>query len=243
LSTTLSTNAMIAKLQQKYSIGIGTVQWTDFLNEAFRKLNQMSKGGFIWNLKTTTLAIPAGGPTAVALPVDFDAGKSAFLYGATTITPTSTLIPYKPVEEWVNEQHFQTTAIGMFSSWTFYPNFTLGPPTTYGFVLRLAPLTAFPLGGGGVSLPFFYHAVNMPAFTAAANVYFPTPDQFDSFIMDLAEAEARRVYGGAGWDKLAAGATQSINEIIDTYRTDRYDLAGISDVVAQAQEKAAERDR
>ena len=243
MSTTLSTSAMILKLQTKFPIGIGTPQWLDFLNEAFRKIDQASKGGFIWQLKSTTIVLPAGAQVANALPADFDPGKSAFLYGATTVTPTSTLIPYHTPSEFVNEQHYATTAIAMFSSWTFYPNFTLGPPTSYGWTMKLAPDTAFPLAAGGVTLRLYYHAVNLPAFTAAANVFFPTPDQFDGLIMDFAEAEARREYSASGWDKLAAQATQSSSELIDTYRTDRYDLAGISDVVAQSTEKQAERDR
>jgi hypothetical protein len=235
---------MVAKLQQKCPIGILSAQWMDFLNEAFRKVDQMSKGGFIWQLKSAGITLPAGLQPAggTALPADFDPGKTAVLYGATTGATQST-IPYKPVDEWTREANFQATAIGQFSSWTFRPNFTFGPPTSYAWALFLAPGTAFPLGGGGSAMSLFYHAVVYPQFVAAANVYFPTPDQFDSLIMDLAEAEARREYSLGGWDKLAAAATQGINEIIDTYRTDRYDLAGVQDVTAQAQEKAAERDR
>lgn len=241
MSTTLSTSAMVTKLQQKFPIGIQITQWMDFLNEGFRKINQMSKGGFIWQLKKAVFSLPAGAQTTNTLPADFDPGKSAFLYG-TSSQPTLTLIPYKPVEEFVNEQHFQTTAIGLFYSWTFSPSFTFGPPTSYQWLFRLAPDAAFPLPGP-TALNFYYHAVSYPAFSWASNVYFPTPDQFDSLIVDLAEAEARREYSAAGWDKLAAAATQAIHEIIDTYRTDRYDLAGVTDVVAQAQEKSAERSR
>ena len=241
MSTTLSTNAMVTKLTQKFPIGIGAAQWLDFLNEAFRKMNQSQKGGFIWQLKPAVFSLAAGPQVTTYLPADFDPGKSAFMYGSAT-TATQTLIPYKPVEEFVNEQHFGTSGIAMFSSWTFYPYFVFGPPTSYQFIFKMAPATAFPLAAP-TALNFYYHAVNYPAFPAGANVYFPTPDQFDSLIMDLAEAEARREYTASGWDKLAASATQSLNELIDTYRTDRYDLAGVSDIVAQAQEKSAERDR
>lgn len=241
MSTTLSTTAMIAKLQQKFPIGILAAQWLDFLNEAFRKINQSQKGGFIWQLKPVVFALAPGAQVISYLPADFDPGRSAFMYGGSGAA-TQTVIPYKPVEEFVNEQHFSTTAIGLFSSWTFYPFFTFGPPTLYQFIFRLAPDTAFPLAVP-TALKLYYHAVNFPAFTNAANVYFPTPDQFDSLIMDLAEAEARREYTASGWEKLAAAATQSMNELVDTYRTDRFDLAGVSDVMAQAQEKSAERDR
>lgn len=234
---------MIAKLQQKFPIGIGTTQWLDFLNEGFRKIDQMSKGGFIWQLKFTTVTLPAGAQGVTFLPADFDPGKKAVLQGGLVNSPLMTEIPYLPMSEFVNQQHFNTSGPTMFACWTFIPSFAFGPPTVYRYVFGFAPQEAFPIPGGGVSMQFFYHALNFAPFTAAATVFFPTPDQFDSLIMDLAEAEARREYSAAGWDKLAAGATQSIQEMIDTYRTDRYDLAGISDVVAQAQEKSAERDR
>ena len=242
MSTTLSTTGMITILQRKFPIGIGTAQWLDFLNEAFRKINQMEKGGFVWQLKFAQLTIPAGVQVPNALPADFDPGKSAYLYSRTTTTPTSTQIPYKPLSDFTVEQHFQSMGISMFSSWTFRPNFTFGPPTSYAWTMSLAPDTAFPLAPG-VTMGFYYHAVNFQPFTAAANVFFPTPDQFDSLIMDLAEAEARREYTASGWDKLAASATGSIQELVGAYRTDRYDLAGIQDVTMQAQEKAVERDR
>jgi hypothetical protein len=250
MSTTLSTLTMITGsttsvgLQTRFPMGIGTNQWMGYLNEAFRKINQMQKGGFIWQLKLASINIPAGAQVANPLPADFDPGKSAFLYStALAVTPTTTMIPFMPVEEFVKQQQFQVTGPGILAAWTFFPNTALGPPTSYAWTMKLAPDTAFPIPPPGFTMGFYYHAVNFPQFTAAANVFFPTPDQFDSMILDMAEAEARRQYGAAGWDKLAAQATQSVQELVDTYRTDRYDLAGVGDVTMQAQEKAAERDR
>lgn len=239
MSTTLSTNAMITRLKYKTALGLTDAAALDYLNEAFRKVNQMSKGGFIWQLKRTTVTIAAGAQVATALPIDFDSGKSAFLYGAATVTPTDTLIPYKTPGEFANEQNFQTTGIGAFSSWTFYPNFTFGPPTAYNWTLRLAPDAAFPLVAPLV-LGFYYHAVNFAPFAQGNNVYFPTPDQFDSMIVDLAIAEVRNVYRMSGGQEELGLAMQAIAEVIDTYRTDRYNLAGISDQMAQAQEKQFE---
>lgn len=242
MSSTLSTSAMIAALQVKHPIGIGANQWLSFLNEAFRKINQMSKGGFVWQLKQTTLIVPAGAIVPVALPADFNPGKSAFLFGNGVSTPTATVITYKTPSEFLKEQHFKESDIGAFSSWTFAPAFTFGPPTVYGWNLLLAPNEAYPLPGI-TPLGFFYHAMSFAPFTNAANVFFPTPDEFDSLIMDLAEAESRREYNSSGWEKLAGQATTSLNEMIGSYRTDRFNLAGLQDVLAQAQEKSAERDR
>lgn len=241
MSTTLSTTQMVAQLQRNFPIGMGNVECIDFLNKGFRRINQMSKGGFIWQLKQGQITLPAGAQVANALPSDFDAGKTAIVFG-TTSTPTKTIIPYRTPQEFVNEQHFPGTAqIGFFSAWTFVPVFTLTAPTSYGWKAIFAPDDAFPLGLGGIVLPLFYHAVSFQPFGVGATTYFPTPDEFDSFIVDLAEAEARRVYGAAGWEKVQGQATQALAEMIDTYRTDRQNLAGLADQVMQVQEKQAER--
>lgn len=243
MSTSLTTTMMVARLQRKFGQGLSATDAMDYLNEGFRKITQMSKGGFIWQLKQGTVALPAGPQVANALPGDFDPGKSAIVYGDGTVTPTKTMIPWKPYQEAVNQQHFQAPQIGAFSCWTFKPNFTLAPPTNYGWTAVFFPDTAFPLALGGVTLPIVYHAVDFGPFPIGTNVFFPTPNQFDSLIIDLAEAELTRVYGRAGWEKLAGQATAAVQEIIDTYRTDRYDLAGLADQVMQANEKQAERAR
>lgn len=240
MSTTLSTNAMIALLQRKTGLGLGNTDCMDFLNEAFRKVNQMSKGGFIWQLKQTTLTAPAGPIAAIALPADFDPGKSAFLFGNGVTTPSATTIPYRTPSEFLIEQHFQTTGTGAFSSWTFRPNFTLTAPTSYLWSLLLAPNSAYPLAVP-VSLGFFYHAVNYAAFAAANDVFFPTPDQFDSLLVDLAVAEVRNIYRMSGEEGEVQKAMAAIADVIDTYRTDRFNLAGLTDQLAQSQEQQLEK--
>jgi hypothetical protein len=213
----------------------------DFLNEAFRKINQMSQGGFIWQLKQTNLTLLAGN-TTVALPADFDPGKTALLV-ATTAAPTKTLIPYKPWQEFLNYQHLQVTGPSQFAAWSFYTTYVLGPPTTYAYTLKVAPDEAAPAAGPGTTLQITYHAMNFVPFNVAANVYFPTPDQFDSSICDLAEAEYRRIYGTGGWEQLTTQAMASLQAMIGSYRTDRLDLAGLADIQQQGQEKAGLRQK
>ncbi len=230
MSTTLNTTEMVALVQRKTRIGLANQDAMDFLNEAFRYINQGSKGGFIWQFQSVALVWATSTNTTLA-PSDFDPGKEAVLRGNGTTTPTRTVIPYLPMKEWVNEDHYRTS---FWSSWTAYPTlprFTIalgGPP-----IVGITP---------GFTLPFFYHAVSYPPLTIGAN-FFPTPDQFDSLIVDLAVAEVRSIYRLSGADSLWQKTMASINNIIDTYRTDRYDLAGVTDEVAQAQEKQATRSR
>ena len=246
MSTTLSTTQMVARLQRKFPLGLGVNDCMDFLNEGFRKIDQMSKGGFIWQLNVASLVLPAGAATPVPLPADFDPGKSAWMRCdpfSVYLLPTLTEIPYKPYKEFVNQEHFQVNGVGNFACWTFTPSFILGPPlVNFKYILRMAPVTAYPLPGN-VTLDFFYHSVAFAPLNVGPAIYFPTPDQFDSFIIDLAEAELARVYKVSGFEKVAGAATAALAEMIDNYRTDRFDLAGLMDETMQAQEKGAERAR
>jgi hypothetical protein len=153
-------------------------------------------------------------------------------------SPVSTIIPYLPMKDFANEVHYKTTKTGYFSSWTFMPSFTI--PTNYAYVMRLGPPEAFN-GATQYSLAFYYHAVNFAPIALGANNYFPTPDQFDSMIVDLAIAEIRNVYRLSNTEQEYQLAMQSIADAVDTYRTDRYDLAGLTDQMAQSQEKQLEK--
>ena len=238
MSTTLNVATMVQMLQDKTGIGLSQAKCVDRLNEAFRKVNQMSKGGFIWQFKgPVTIAVP-NTDTPINLPADFDPGKTAVLRSSSV---TQTLIPYLPMKDFVNQQHFETNALGFFSAWTFYPSFTTST-AAYQYVMRLAPTSAFnPLLP---SLNLWYHTVTVqPLSLAPPGQFFPTPDQFDSMIVDLAVAEVRNIYRISGDAQEYQTAMQSIMEIIDTYRTERYDLAGLTDQMAQAQEKAVEKDK
>jgi hypothetical protein len=208
-----------------------------YLNEAFRKINQMSKAGFVWQIYTTLITAPAGGATTINLPNNFDPGKSAWLRGQPGSTTTDTIIPYKPNQEFYMQEHFSSMGIGQFSAWTYRPNFALGPVP---WVLMLSPGAAFPLPAP-INFYISYHAVSFPSLAYGAAIYFPTPDQFDSLIIDLAEAEVTRIYRASGWEKIQQKAMESVAEMIDTYRTDRYDLSGLTDLTMQAQERQLDK--
>ena len=237
MSTTLSMAAMVTLLQRKTGLGLAQADCVDRLNEAFRKINQSSKGGFIWQVQEAPISVGASSNVVITMPTNFDPGKTAVLRGDGVVTPTNTVIPYQPAKDWANATHYQTTAPGFFSAWTFVPNFSGSPPTTYPYIMLLGPNGAF---GTPVTLTLIYHAVNYAAVPYGTNYYFPTPDQFDSLIVDLAWAEVARIYRQSDAATIKQEAMQGVMELIDTYRTDRYDLAGITDEIAQKQEKGAE---
>lgn len=227
---------MVTQVQKRVPIGIDGTAGMFYLNEAFRKLNQLSKGGFVWQIKQATLAF-AGSALTVAAPADFDPGKQAVLRGLQSLPVT-----YFPWKDFVRQENFTVVPeAGLFTAWTYRPNFVFGPPTTYGWTIQVGPAAA--ANPVAMNLTLVYHAVNFAPFTAAANVFFPTPDQFDSAIVDLAVAQAKEDYGISGFDRVAQQANQALAEMIDTYRSDRFDLAGLFDETAQAKEKQTERDR
>ena len=240
--STMSTGVMITKLQRK--LGLPISDGIDFLNEAFQKVNLSSKGGFIWQLQTTTLTTPAS-DAEITLPTDFDPGKTAVLRGNTnpiagSPTVTKTIIPYKTMAEFANEAHFETSGGGFFSAWTFYPGIhTLSPPPI--FKMRLGPREAF--NGQQYVLDFWYHSTVIGPFPADNFTWFPTPDALNFVIMDFAEAEIRDVYRLSGGDKKREDALQAMASVIDSYRTDRYSLAGLTELVMDSQEKQAEKDK
>jgi len=240
MSNTLSTTTMVARLQRKFPIGLSTSDAMDFLNEAYRKLNQTSKGGYIWQVRTTTLTHPAGAMQEIAMPADFDPGKSAWLRAqSTAVSPTLTTIPYKAYQEFYLQENFTSMGIGHISAWSFRPIVTAAPDS-YAWVMNFKPASAFPLAAD-LDFYFTYHTATFTPVTMDPAHYFPTPGQFDSLIIDLAEAEYSRIYGRAGWEKIQQQAMQGIMEIIDTYRTDRYDLAGVSDLAIQMQERTSDK--
>lgn len=240
MSQTLTMTAMVAKLQRKTGLGLSQSDCVDFINEAFRKLNQMSKGGFVWQFKQTTLNVPAGAQVDIPLPADFDPGKTAILRGngATGFGAVGTIIPYLNMKDFVNQEHFESLTANIFACWTWIPNFN--SPLTFAYSMKLAPAAAYPTTGG--TLPFFYHALVQPPIAYGAN-YFPTPDQFDSLIVDLAIAEVRNVYRMSGQQDEVGQAVAAIAQVIDTYRTDRIDLNGLTDQMMTAQEKQAAKDK
>jgi hypothetical protein len=233
---------MVARLQRKFPIGLGVTDAFSFICEAFRRIDQMSKGGFVWQVGVTTLTAPAGAATDISLPADFDPGKTAWLRGSSVVTsPTLTIIPYKPYSDFYNQEHFVQASLavgGTFSAWSYKPSIA---GSTVTWKMNLRPSEQFPLANP-VAFDLTYHKVcNTNAFAVGPAVYFPTPDQFDGLILDLAEAELSRVYGRGGWEKIQQQAMQGIADMVDTYRTERYTLAGVSDMVIQAQERQADK--
>ena len=136
---------------------------------------------------------------------------------------------------------------GLVSCWTFYTNFTVGAGPTftpkYSYRGKIYPNSAKPtVTTGAFTFNFAYHTdVSSVEFaftpTATAPNYFPTPNSFDTLIIELAEAEVRRIYGLAGWEIIQKRAESAIMNLLDSYRSTKNVLAGLQDQQKQVQER------
>lgn len=247
MSNLLSTDEMVAECKTRVPIGLSSAFWMKKLNEAYRWISQ--KGNFIWDIKAGIVNVPIGS-TAFGLPSDCDPGKPIWLAGpssggvggSSSTGVFNALIPYQPWDESLNQQYAEVTMPpGMFSCWTFATFFSGSPPayTSYTYVGQLFPASAAPTAGtGAFTLPVYYHTdVYGTEFTEAANVYFPTPNSFDNLLIELAESEARRIYGLAGWDIIQKRAESAIVNLLDSYRSTKNVLSGLMDQQKQVSEK------
>lgn len=141
---------------------------------------------------------------------------------AYTITafPSSTTLTISPVFASANAVYsFQTSAF-------------------YAFLAYLAPGSAAP-SGTTFSLPFIYH-VKPAVLTMSTAQFFPSPDEFDDIIIQLAEAEAKRIYGIAGWQDVMSIGMQALAPLTDQYKSTNLNL-GLGVQAAQSQEAQAKR--
>lgn len=241
MSTLTSTTNLVAECQRRVPIGLADAHWMRKLNEAYRWISQ--KGNYVWDVKKGTVAVGVGA-TTFTIPSDCDPGKPMYLSGNASLP---TLIPYKPWDETLMNQgnevaYFGTMGVnpvpGLYSVWSFYTTFSAGPPTSYAYTGILYPASAAPTGTTGqFNLAFAYHTdVSGVEFTQATNVYFPTPNSFDNLLIELAEAETRRIYGLAGWDIIQKRAESAIVNLLDSYRSTKNVLSGLVDQQKQVQE-------
>ena len=250
MSTLLSLSSMVTECQSRVPIGLSSAFWVKKLNEAYRWISQ--KGNFIWDVKLDAVTVTAA-QNYFTLPADCDPGKPMYLAGPVSGVSAQTgnvlsIIPYKPWDETLDQQYAEVTAPpGLFSCWTFSTKFTVGAGPayvpSYRYEARLYPTSASPtVTTGAFSFSFAYHVdVSSTEYattaTAAAPNFFPTPNSFDNLLIELAEAEAKRIYGLAGWDVIQKRAESAIVNLLDSYRSTKNVLSGLTDQQKQVSEK------
>lgn len=237
---------MATECATRVPIGLSSAFWVKKLNEAYRWISQ--KGNYVWDIKVSlTTQVTLLDPYGFTLPSDCDPGKPMYLSGPQSgaLAQTGnmyTLIPFKPWDDSLEQQFAEVVAPpGMYSCWSYYANFSYTPsfPTapTYAYKAILYPTSAKPtVTTGAFTFIFAYHTdVNSTEYTGSS--YFPTPNSFDNLLIELAEAEVRRIYGLAGWEIIQKRAESAIMNLLDSYRSTKNVLAGLQDQQKQVSEK------
>jgi hypothetical protein len=242
MSNLLSTSVMIAKCQARVPIGLSQTFWMDKLNEAYRWISQ--KGAFVWDLEASSVSIPDGS-TTIALPTGTkacDPGKPIYLAGPTSGSGAmvgvsmDTLIPSVPWDEALTQQFAEVEAPpGAYSCWAMTTSFT--GTDDYRYKGYLYPFSARPIGGTFTMALVYHRDVSATELPISGAQFFPTPNSFDNLMIELAEAEARRIYGLAGWDIIQKRAESAIVNLLDPYRSTKNAASGLVDQQKQTAER------
>jgi len=223
MSTTLNLAAMVTDIQNRIPMGLASAYIVDRLNEAFRWIAQQES--FLWNLRRTTVAVDPGN-VDFPLPSDADPGDVMSLYGSTFEYE----IPFIPFIRFSQQGVWnRAPELGTFSAWTIVNNGT-------SYFGKLAPDTPLLVPA---TLNLFYHAT-VAVITNTA-LFFPSPDEFDSLIIDLAEAEIKRRYYLAGWEAVQQKATEQTKKLIDVYASSKKYIQGLADQARRTEEATLKR--
>jgi hypothetical protein len=146
------------------------------------------------------------------------------------------MIPQKSWEEALKHNVYASEIAqrGNYSCWTYSVNLAGDEP----YMGHMFPESSHPLGLD--NSPFIvYHRMTMTPLSETGATYFPTPPEFDELLVSLAEAEGRRRYGVAGWEKIQTRSQASIQNLLKTYITDKHTQFGLENTARHAQESQA----
>lgn len=240
MSNLLSTSAMTAECQTRVPIGLSTTFWMKKLNEAYRWICQ--KGHFVWEMRRQEITIPAGA-TSFQLPATMDPGKPMYLggpydFGLNPESSILSILPLVPAEDALDQQLSEAAATpGLFSCWSLIMGTSLTAPPALAYFAALRPWSAVNTSDA-LSFQFHFHAdASSTELTVGADKYFPTPNVFDNLLIELAEAEVRRIYGLAGWEIIQKRAESTIMVLLDKYRSSKSTVVGLSDQQKQTSER------
>lgn len=222
----ISIDDMVTDCKLRFAIRLSTSFWTARLNEAYRFVCQ--QGSFPWALVTSTVTVASDGTFPV--PSDFSPGKDAFLY------KDAVLVEYLPYDRAKTHGDYGIGA-ATYSCWTYYSNLS-GAPGSYGYTGLVFPENARPSTTDSATL--VYHT-GIPTPLTSGTQYFPSPPEFDSLIMELAESEARRRYDNSGFEIVQKRAQAQLVLMMQNYRTTKDTALGVVEQTLRVQDDQAEK--
>jgi hypothetical protein len=240
---------MVTQLQQRVPMNLGRPYCMDKLNQAYEWIEQ--QGAFTWDVRLAVVQMAAGvyhinllgnslfGPTVPEAPevvalADVDVGKPISVFQS-PLGGFRVQIPFVAADKFGLYQIFNTTPIpGVFAAWTI-----LYDTTVSAYQIRFAPSSAVTTAVTNFALMF--HKVGAGKFGDSSTVFFPTPDQFNSLLVDLAEAEIKRNYGLMGAEVAQQKSQASIMMLADQYRSTKMFQPGLQEEGKDAQEEQLSR--
>jgi hypothetical protein len=247
--STVPVSVMVDQLQQRVPMNLSRSYCVDKLNQAFQWIEQ--QGAFTWDIRLTGVTVlqdqyridltgnSTFGPESPATVVDLsevDVGKPMSVFQS-PLTGFRVKIPFVPVDQYGLYQIFNTTPIpGVFAVWTLKYETAIS-----AYQILFAPSSAKVLDPAGLQFLLQFHKVGTSKLGDSASAYFPTPDQFNSLLVDLAEAEIKRNYGLMGAEVAQQKSQASIMMLADQYRSTKMFQPGLQEEGKDAQEEQLSR--
>lgn len=204
---------------------------------ALEALNRAQKwcvrqGSFQFMMTTVPYTFSSGGgileqvgqmaaKAQISLPMDPGKAKMVFNLDGTPIR-------HVPFDEFWQSVNYNIPTGTMYDTYTvktqFYSN---APVHTFYFLPNV--------DGDAV---IYYHSI-LGEIADGGGSYSELPNDFDDLLVDLAEAEERRIYDiGDSWQLLLQRSQEQIKLLLDGYRSSTQQETNLSDATVKAQETA-----
>jgi hypothetical protein len=162
-------------------------------------------------------------PSTSGGPTDMDPGKAKMI-----LNIDGTPVQHVPLSDFWESFNYNLPEGASYNTYTIITDNTTSPPT-HQFLF-------FPSIPGVVTL--YYHRILTDLTGGSDRTAFPK--DFDDLIVDLAEAEERRVYDvGDSWQLLLARCQDQIKVLLDGYRSMTMEPSSLQDSSTKIQEKTA----
>lgn len=214
----LTADQFVAELQRRLT-SLDSTTALNAINAAIEQINRATSYTFNTNSASTILSVTASGGFAAtaAVPANSDLGKEIAVFNANG-TPVRRV---SPSEFWMSQNYNIPV-----QSPVQYDCYTFAGPSVGGSMMFV------PNASGNVTV---FSTFQSTAISGAANSALPR--DFDRLIVDLAEAEERRIYDIGDWATLYARAKEDLKLLADAYKTMTNEPAGVTESANKVEEE------
>jgi hypothetical protein len=189
------------------------------INRAIRWTNRQGSYTFQLSVPVGVLPMTVSGLSYITTPTDFDSGKAFLL-----LNNSGTAVKQAPVSGLGDTQNYNTIANTDFDQYVLVAY-------NSGATMFLYPTV---LGSGILTL--IYHRITADITGAGLS---NLPRDFDDLVVDLAEAEEKRIYDvGDAWSALISRCQDQIKVLLDNYKTQTIETGLDTEAQALIGEKA-----